>query len=217
MKSDTFDAAGAAERLSAAIEARGNLLRDAAAGLPVTPQEFRATEEAVRLAEQDATLASELVKFQAAERDRAEIAAFQATADALAEEMATRAEEHLAAASELDAAMEVARAAAGRFDHARQAMELTDRACHAHNALLDTEAHTNAILSAQHRSVWPKARTPLGSPQRFGTRIRPELVSTSNAPRLPATGEHDVVLRDTAEQLAQAAQSSLPKPLPAAA
>ena len=147
MNTTTFDAAGAAERLSAAIEARGNLLRDAAAGLPVTAQEFRATEEHVRLCEQDAALASEIGKHAVAERDRSVIAEFCGTGPMhLPRRWPDQAEEHLSAARALDAAMEVARAAAGRLDQARQALSDTDSLCHQHNQLLTEEARCNGIL-----------------------------------------------------------------------
>ena len=214
---DTFDAAGAGERLGKAIEARGLLLRDAAVGLPVTAQQFRAAEEHVRLCEQDAALASEIGKHAVAERDRSVIAEFAERADALAAQMSDRAEEHLAAARALDVAMDVARAAAGRLDQARQALSDTDRAGHAHNALLTEEARCNGILAAQHTSMWPKARTASALPAMFGLRVRPELVATTNGPRMTSTGPHDTVVHDSAEQIARASHTSLPKPVAAAA
>jgi hypothetical protein len=200
------DAHGASIRLAQAVEAKRSLMASASRGQPVTAQELRQAEEVVRAAELEATLAAEVGKYDAAQRQRAQIAQFKDRADTLANLMVEKAAEHVAAALALDEAMAAARAAAARLDDARLALEEVDRACHSHNGLLDAEARTNPILAAQHRSTWPKARTTAALPATFGRQLRAELVSFNPGPfPLSGTGGRDEVVLRTAAQMARSA------------
>jgi hypothetical protein len=197
------DANAATERLSTAMAAKRDLMVAAATGKPVRADELRAAEESVRAAELDATLASEVAKFTIAERQRATITQFQDRAATLASLTADLARKHVEAARALDAAMVAARAAAEELDAARLALVGADAAAHQHNALLDAESRSNAVLNVQHRSAWPKARTVGPLPTTFGRALRPELVVFNPAPSpLAGTGGRDEVVRQTAEQLA---------------
>jgi hypothetical protein len=188
--------------LAEATAKRDILIARAAAGEAITKQQLRAADQAVRDAESDDRLNTAVGQHKRATAEREWIERHVATGGKLLEALEQAIATDIAAARDLDAAIDYARRVAAKKNETTAAMVEADRRLHDHNGLLEAAAQSNAVLAAIPKPEWPRLRTLSPHGLNGAAPLRAEIVQFKPGWQLERNGG-DVVHSTTAEELAR--------------